>query len=65
MWICGMATDNEQITAFRQAMAADGWTPIHDIWGDVYNWQHRNGYKVDNRSAFEFWRMTKWTPMPF
>jgi len=50
---------------FETAMKEAGWTEARDIWGNLYNWEYKTGYRVDDRSAFDFWKMSKLIPAPW
>ena len=49
--------------SFETAMQEAGWKEIRDVWGSLYDWEHENKYRVDNRSAFDFWKMSGLTPV--
>lgn len=55
----------DQRSRFEFAMKDAGWIYKRDIWGHIFNWEHENGYKVDDRSAFDFWKMSALTPAPW
>ena len=51
--------------SFETAMRDAKYAEIRDLYGSLYDWQHENGYKIDNRSDFDFYRMSGLTPVPW
>ena len=51
--------------SFEVAMRDAEYAEIRDLYGNLYDWQHKSGYMVDNRSAFDFYRMSGLTPVPW
>ena len=51
--------------SFEAAMRDARYTEIRDRYGSLYDWKNENGYMIDDRSAFDFYRMSGLTPVPW
>ncbi len=51
--------------SFEVAMRDAKYAEIRDLYGNLYDWQHENGYKIDDRSSFDFWKLSGLTPVPW
>lgn len=51
---------------FVQAMAAEGWQGIDDLFGTTGFWQHlRTDRIIPHAKAYDYYQLTKATPNPF
>lgn len=48
---------------FDQQMTQYGYEPVCDQYDTVMLWRHTSGYIVENGRAWEYWLMTRQTPV--
>lgn len=60
------ATLTTEQNEFDRIMIQAGWKPQADLFGSINFWQHRDtGRIVNHTKAFDYWQMSKQTPVPF